>query len=224
MPSTWTTTLPQGTTKIRMAPNILQDRWTNIQQGEVPCTKWQLARRAGNPGAIPNSGLIFTKDGGAGWSELYYKDDQGSAKTTQITQDGGIGALTQSVYSNNIIMKPGATAINNTQQAFVCAYGVISSNGNLGAGSYNILATSNRTSQGHYKINWDFTPTGQFTYLPVVSVRKLGSSQFWGCYVDEQELTHIRVTTFEMNRIGPDETNIDYSDADFCVVVYGAFT
>ena len=51
--ATWTTSLPTGTTKIRMAPNILQDRWVNIQQGEVPCTKWQLAQRAGNPRCFP---------------------------------------------------------------------------------------------------------------------------------------------------------------------------
>lgn len=220
--ATWTTTLPQGTTKIRMAPTILQQRWENIQRGEVPSEKWLLAKRAGNPGTIANSGNIFTKDGGAGITELFYKDD--SSNTTQLTKAGGVGALSQKVYANAITMQPGATEINNTQKAFCCAYGVITGGtGALGAGSYNI-ASSVRNSSGRYTITWNFTATGPFTYLPIVTPRKLGSSQFWGCFIKEQTTTTIEVITYEMNRIGPDETNIDQSDADFCVAVYGAFT
>lgn len=154
MPSAWTTTLPQGSTKIRMAPAVLQDRWTNIQQGEVPSTKWQLARRAGNPGAIPSAGLIFTKDGGAGWSEFYYKDDQGSAKTTQITKDGGIGAPSQAVYGSTYttLQSDLVTTFTNTQDGFVSAAGRVSSAGSLDA-SYQCSAAA-RLSTGLYRVTF----------------------------------------------------------------------
>ena len=154
MPSAWTTTLPQGSTKIRMAPAVLQDRWTNIQQGEVPSTKWQLARRAGNPGAIPSVGLIFTKDGGAGWSEFYYKDDQGSAKTTQITKDGGIGAPAQAVYGSTYITLQSdlVTTFTNTQDGFVSAAGRVSSTGSLDANYLCNAGTTIRISTGLYRV------------------------------------------------------------------------
>jgi len=44
MPSTWKTTEPTGKSKIRLTPNTLQDRWLNIQNGEVPSLKWQFAK------------------------------------------------------------------------------------------------------------------------------------------------------------------------------------
>lgn len=229
--ATWDPTLPQGTTKIRLEPTILQQRWVNIQQGEVPSTKWQLARRAGNPGAIPNAGLIFTKDGGSGWSELFYKDDQGTAKTTQLTTDGGVGGLTQKLYGNNVTMKPGATEINNPQQAFCCAYGFFSSQTVNGvyapdAGSYN-MTSYQRIGTGKYIVTMNFTSTGTgLTYVPNVTVRKLGSSQMWTAFIQDQTTTTFRIHIFETNGIGSGVggSQVNFSDADFCVTVFGAFT
>lgn len=217
MPSTWTTSLPSGATKIRMLPNICQDRWTNIQNGQVPSTSWLLARRAGNPGTVATSGQIFTKDGGSGSSEFYYKDD--ASNTTQLTKAGGVGALTQKVYANNITMKPGATEINNPQQAFCCAFGFFSSqsiNGNYppDAGSYNI-ASYDRTSTGHYKINLNFTATSRRTYVPLLTMRKLSSSQIWEINIVQQETTYFEVRITENGLL---------SDGDFCCAIFGAFT
>lgn len=224
MPSTWTTSLPSGATKIRMLPNICQDRWTNIQNGQVPSTSWLLARRAGNPGTVATSGQIFTKDGGSGSSEFYYKDD--ASNTTQLTKAGGVGALTQKVYANNITMKPGATEINNPQQAFCCAFGFFSSQSVNGvyapdAGSFN-MTSYQRIGTGKYVVTMNFTSTGTgLTYVPNVTVRKIGSSQMWNAYIQDQTTTTFRVHIVETNIA----TEISaFSDADFCVSIFGAFT
>ena len=167
--ATWTTSLPTGTTKIRMAPNILQDRWVNIQQGEVPCTKWQLAQRAGNPGAISGSGLIFTKDGGAGVSELYYKDDAGTAKTTQLTTDGGIGAPSQVVNGSTFITLKSdlVTTFTNTQDGFCTAWGLVTSAGALSQ-SYGI-ASASRTAAGEYTVTFTDAFASGSVYIVVAT-------------------------------------------------------
>lgn len=217
MASTWTTTLPQGTTKIRMLPNICQDRWQNIQQGEVPSTKWQLAQRAGNPGTILASGLIFTKDAGAGITELFYKDDAGN--TAELTNTGGVGALTQKVYANNVTMKPGATEINNPQQAFCCAFAFFTGqavNGTYapGAGSYNITNYI-RTGTGKYTVTLAFTATSALTYVPNVTVRKLASPSVWTWNIVGQTATKFDIFIYNTGTL---------ADADFCVSIFGAFT
>jgi hypothetical protein len=187
----------------------------------VPSDKWQLQRQAGDPGSIASTGLIYTKDGGSGISELYYENDNGTPDIVQLTTTDGIGGLSQKVYTNNVVMKPGAVERSNPQQAFCCAYGVITgATGDLGAGSYNITS-SVRNSAGNYTITWNFTATGQFTYLPIVSVRKLGSSQLWGSYISNQQTTSVIVKTFEINFGSGDRS---FSDADFCIAVFGAFT
>lgn len=177
MPSTWTTTLPTGTTKIRMSPNIFQDRWTNIQQGEVPSTKWQLARRAGNPGAIANTGLIFTKAGSTGDSELFYKDDAGTSNTTQLTTVGGIGAPAQAVNGSTYITLQSdlVTTFTNTQDGFCSAAGRISSNGDVQA-AYKISGANTLTSTGTYDITFTTPLQTDEGYVVVVTPRSVSSS------------------------------------------------
>lgn len=231
MASTWTTTLPTGPTRIRMLPNICQDRWTNIQNGEVPSLKWQLARQAGNPVSIPLTGLIYTKAGTSGNSELFYEDDAGSPNRVQLTNAGGVGALTQKVYANNVTMKPFATEINNPQQAFCCAFGFFSSQSSNGvyapdAGAFN-MTSYQRIGTGKYIVTMAFSSTGGGqTYVPNVTVRKLGSNQMWTAFIQAQSNTTFRVHIFETNGIGGGfgGSEVDFSDADFCVSVFGAFT
>jgi len=218
MPSTWTTNLPQGTTKIRMLPNICQDRWINIQQGEVPSTKWQLARRAGNPGAIPSSGLIFTKDGGAGWSELFYKDDQGVAKTTRLTNDGGIGAPAQSVSGSTYITLQSdlVTTFTNTQDGFCSAAGRVASNGSLQA-SYGI-ASSIPLSTGKYRITFITPMQTAENYAIIVTPRKPGNtSDTYTWHVNEQNANYFEVKFRKWNPATPD---FDSEDIGFMFAVF----
>lgn len=135
-----------------MLPNINQDRWQNIQQGEVPSTKWQLAKRAGNPGTIVDSGMIFTKDGGTGIVELFYKDYQGTAKVTQLTTNGGIGSPAQAVNGSTFITLESdlVTTYTNTQDGFCSAAGRVASDGTLQA-NYKI-GSSVRNSTGNYSV------------------------------------------------------------------------
>ena len=219
MPSTWTTTLPTGSTRIRLAPNILQDRWLNIEQGEVPSDKWQLQRQGSDPTSIASTGLIYTKDGGNLTSDLFYEDDAGTPNIVRLTTTDGIGGLTQKVYANSIIMKPGATEITNTQKSLCCAFGFFTLqtvNGTYApdAGSYNITNYI-RTSTGHYTVTLAFTATGAFTYLPLLSVRKVSSSQVWQINIVDQTTTTFDVRITE---------NGSLSDADFCAAIFGAFT
>ena len=216
---TWTTTLPDGTTRIRMLPNILQQRWTNIEQGEVPADKWQLQQQAGNPVSISGAGLIYTKAGGGGNSELFYEDDDVPPNICRLTRNGGVGYLTQKLYGNGVVMKPGATEITNPQQAFCCAFAFFSQqavNGNYpsDAGFYNI-PTYDRTSTGHYTINLGFTATSAKTYVPLFTMRKLSSSQIWQINIVEQDTTFVSVRITE---------NGTLSDGDFCCAIFGAFT
>lgn len=151
MPSPWVTNLPAGTTQVRMLPNICQDRWQNIQQGEVPSTKWQLAQRAGNPGTIASSGLIFTKAGSTGDTELFYKDD--ASNVTQLTSVGAIGKTSQTVKGSTYITLQSdlVTEFTNTQNGFCSAAGKINGvDGSISA-AYGI-ASGVRNSIGNYTV------------------------------------------------------------------------
>lgn len=231
MPSTWTTTLPTGTSKIRLEPNLLQDRWLNIQNGEVPSLKWQLAKQAGNPLSIPNSGLIYTKAGGAGNTELFFEDDDAPVNVVRLTRRGDVGYFGQNLVGDAVVMKPGATEITNPQQAFCCAYGYFSAQGANGvyapdAGSYN-MTSYQRVGTGKYIVTMAFTSTGTgLTYVPNVTVRKISSSQMWTAFIQQQNTTTFRIHIFETQGIGSGigGSQVDFSDADFCVSVFGAFT
>lgn len=155
MPSTWTTTLPAGTTKIRMAPNILQDRWLNIEQGEVPSDKWELQKQAGDPTSVSGSGLIYTKDGGAGTTELYYEDDAGTPNIVQLTTTGGIGKASQAVYGSTYVSLQSdlITTFTNTQDGFCSAAGRVSgTDGTLQANYKCGVGTRNGT--GDYTVTF----------------------------------------------------------------------
>ena len=197
MPSTWTTNLPQGTTKIRMLPNICQDRWTNIQQGQVPSTKWQLERRAGNPGAIANSGLIFTKDGGAATSELFYKDDAGTSNTTQLTTAGGIGAPAQIVNGSTFITLKSdlVTTYTNTQDGFCTAWGLVTGAGAI-VQSYGINTGLNaRTAQGEYTVTFTTPFASGATYIVVATAFDNSGSHNRVAMVRSQAAASFRVLT-----------------------------
>ena len=165
--ATWTTSEPSGTTKIRMAPNILQARWVNIQQGEVPSTKWLLARRAGNPPTVASAGNIFTKDGGAGSSEFFYKDD--ASNTTQLTTAGGIGAPAQAVNGSTFITLKSdlVTTYSNTQNGFCTAWGLVTGAGAL-VQNYGIASVL-RTAQGEYTVTFTTPFASGATYIVVAT-------------------------------------------------------
>lgn len=193
--ATWTTGEPSGTTKIRLAPGILQARWVNIQQGEVPCTKWQLARRAGNPGAIASSGLIFTKAGSTGDSELFYKDDAGASHTTQLTTVGGIGAPSQAVNGSTFITLKSdlVTTFTNTQNAFCSAWGLVTGAGLL-VQNYGI-ASATRTDPGEYTVTFTTPFASGATYIVVATAFDNTGSHNRVAMVRSQSAASFRVLT-----------------------------
>ena len=177
MPSTWTTTLPTGSTRIRLAPAIFQDRWLNIEQGEVPSDKWQLQRQAGNPTSVANSGLIYTKDGGSSTSELFYEDDSGTPKIIQLTKSGGIGAPAQAVYGSTYItlQSDNVTTFTNTQDGFCSAAGRIAGNDGSLQAAYKV-SSSVRNSEGNYSVFYSTNMQTAEGYSIQVTPRDTGNS------------------------------------------------
>lgn len=165
----WDPTLPAGSTRIRLAPGIFQARWQNIQQGQVPCTKWTLAERVGNPGAVADSGLLFTKAGGAGNTELFFKDD--ASNTARLTRKGGVGYFGQSLYGNQVIMNS-STEYANTQNGFCSSWGITDAGGMKIAG-YNFASSSPTGSSTTVVFD---TPLLNTNYSVVITVDTSGGT------------------------------------------------
>jgi len=216
MASTWTTTLPQGTTRIRKLPNICQDRWTNIQNGEVPSTRWQLALRAGNPGTIATVGQIFTKDGGAGAPELFYKDD--ASNTTQITKAGGIGTPAQVVNGSTYISLQSdlITTFTNTQDGFCSAAGRVASDGTQQAG-YQISATA-KIGTGNYRVTYSTAMTTAQGYVIVVTPRDLGNTSdayCWNVTAQDASKFEVKFRKFNSGSLTFDSVDVGFTFSVF---------
>ncbi len=152
---TWTNTQPVGSSKIRLLPDLLRQRWTNIQQGTVPSEKWLLAFRAGNPATVAGAGNIFTKQNSGGFVELFFKDD--NSNTTRLTNQGGVGYWTQSLYGTDVKLEsplsPGTTQTTNPQGAFITAQGRVTSGGSVQPGGFGIASCSH-PSTGRYVLTF----------------------------------------------------------------------
>jgi len=178
-----------------MLPNINQDRWINIQNGEVPCTKWQLARRAGNPGTIANTGLIFTKAGSTGDSELFYKDDSGASLTTQLTSVGGIGKPSQAVNGSTYITLKSdlVTTYTNTQDGFCTAWGLVTAPGAL-VQNYGIASVL-WTATGQYTVTFTTPFASGADYIVVATAFDNSGSHNRVAMVRSQAAASFRVLT-----------------------------
>lgn len=192
MPSTWTTLLPKGTTRIRMLPNICQDRWLNIEKGEVPSDKWELQQQAADPASISGSGLIYTKMGGGGNSELFYEDDDAPVNVVRLTRRGGVGYFGQHLYGDAVIMNS-SSEFENTQNGFCSAWGLVDSGGALQQ-SYGI-ASSTRTAQGEYTVTFTDAFTSGSVYIVIATAFDNSGSHNRVAMVRSQAAGSFRVLT-----------------------------
>lgn len=221
---TWTPSQPTGGSKIRLLPDLLEDRWNNIEGGEVPSRKWQLAFRAGDPGGITGSGLIYTKLNGAGKTELFYKDDD--SHVIRMTNSGGVGYWDQSLYGSDVKLQTGSTQVTNTQQAFCCAHGRVSSNGTLQPGSYNIFsATRNGSGSGSYTVRFNYQPTTSDFWSVVCMPRDTSDSEVYTWTLTDQFNTAVNdsgfTVKFKAYDTGFDPPAFPAIDVGFCFAVFG---
>jgi hypothetical protein len=80
--------LPADSTKLRLAPDVIQDNWVAIQDGEtsfkpksINLNNRTVSGPTANPTAITDAFLLYCKDDAAGNAELF-----GINESSQITQ------------------------------------------------------------------------------------------------------------------------------------------
>jgi hypothetical protein len=153
----WDKTLPADASKLRLSAGYIRANWTALENGDVPYVKLKLAEQAANPTRANDTGWLFTKQASS-QTELYYEDDRNPALVTQISNNGGIGATSQILYGSAVIT---SGSYQNTQNAFISAWGSVDSSGNLTAG---FGVTSARNSTGLYTITFTSALSGANNY------------------------------------------------------------
>lgn len=144
----WNKNLPADASKLRLSAGIIRANWDALETGGVPYDYLQLQEQAVNPTRQNNTGWIFSKDPGSGFTEFYYEDDRNPAIVTRLTNNGGIGALGQLIYGSAIVT---SGTYQNTQNAFCSAWARVNSAGTLLSG---FGVTSSRISTGLYEITF----------------------------------------------------------------------
>jgi hypothetical protein len=148
----WIKTKPANDTKLRLSPSLITENWAAIENGDVPNVKLQLAKQAGNPTQIADSGFVFTKK--PSQTELYYADDTATPVITQITNNGGIGATTQRIYTSGITF---SGSYQNVSDSFVSAWARCTGTASGFLGTAFHIASCTRTATGEYTIATDAT-------------------------------------------------------------------
>jgi len=210
---TWTTSQPTGASKIRFLPDLLQQRWNNIQQGTVPSEKWLLAFRAGNPATVAEAGNIFTKKNSDGFVELFFKDD--NSNTTRLTTEGGVGFYDQTLYGDEIVLNS-TSEFAYTRDAMISAAGRVLSDGTLVAGSFNISSVSGPTSGSTYTVNFTTPMATADEWSVVCTVVTVGGTTLRIPIITEQTANRFKVKTFK-----DDSSTPETSDAGFSFIVVG---
>lgn len=148
----WNKNLPENATKIRLDPSILQANWEAIETGGVPYDYLQLSSQSSDPTRADDTGWLYTKDPGDGIQELFYQDDQDTAKIIQMTQNGSIGSTSTQVNASQITFNTtSGEALNYVDGQFVTAYGYISAAGALS--KEKNLENASRISTGVFQFN-----------------------------------------------------------------------
>lgn len=219
---TWDPSQPTNATKIRKAPSTLQNNWNAIEGGDVPCEKWTLEQRSGNPGTPADpSGLIYTKPNESSQSELWFKNE--NSDSTRITRRGGIGDYTQGVYGNTFSL---ASGIDNTQGSFCSAQGRVSSSGTLQADSYN-CASATQNSTGNYTVYFSYVPDTPSNWSVVITPRDTSDSEKYTWTLIDQFNTSLASSGFTVKfrkfNPSPNAASINFTSVDvgFCFAVFG---
>jgi len=154
-------TLPTNSTKIRNYPTVLGDNFAAIEEGDLTLTHWQInfIERNAVPGAPPPANdptrqddtmIMFSKQDGAGETELFILDDRSPANNFQITEAGKIGSASTQFVAQDISFAAETATYASTNM--VAYWGYISSAGVIQDSSGGF--TSARNSVGNYTITF----------------------------------------------------------------------
>lgn len=132
--------LPADSTKLRLAPGVIQDNWEAIEEGQSSFKPYAVNLNNRTPLAVPNDPtgitdayIMYCKDDGSGNAELFGRSE--NSDIIQFTQ----GSPTKS--ANGITFLPGGLYL---------AWGQDAANGNVTITGmttiYQVVATVNDTS------------------------------------------------------------------------------
>jgi hypothetical protein len=163
-------TLPTNATKIRNYPTVLTDNFSAIEEGDITLKYWQVnfIERNSVPGAPPptndptradNTMILFSKQDGAGETELWILDDRSPANNYQITEAGKLGSQNTQFVTQDISFGTETSTYSSTNM--IAYWAIISSGGAVVASSGGITAVRNST--GRYTVTFT-TPQSTVNY------------------------------------------------------------
>jgi len=175
-------TLPTNSTKIRNYPTVLGDNFAAIEEGDLTFTPWQInfIERNAVPGAPPPANdptrqddtiIMFSKQDGAGETELFILDDRNPANNFQITEAGKIGSASTQFVAQDISFAAETATYASTNM--VAYWAKVASTGILQGSSGGF--TSVRNSLGNYTLTFT-TVQGSVNYGVNVTVKNNNSS------------------------------------------------
>jgi hypothetical protein len=118
-------TEPADTTKIRNLGTVLRANFAAQEDGDDTFNpaRINLAKQGSAPTEAADICKIYTKDGTAGHTELFIKDDNGTE--TQITENGSIGKVgTTTFKGTSIALKSGITT---NQDLMISCWAIVDS-------------------------------------------------------------------------------------------------
>ena len=149
----WDATKPANDTKIRLYPTTLQANFNAIETGDssLKYDALNIQEQGSDPSRIDDCMIIYSKQDGAGETELFVLDDQNPANAIQMTEIGYLGSQSTSLGMSQFSFDGGTTVFNKNN--IVDVYGRIDSSGNLtyGSGISGVV----RNSAGNYTVTLD---------------------------------------------------------------------
>lgn len=203
----WNAGLPQDSSKLRLSAAMIRSNWNQIQTGGVPYTKIQLSKQASDPTRQNNTGWLYGKNPGTGFTELFYEDDRNPSTVIQLTDDGAIGSATATLETQFITFNAGTTFLDKNKQ--VLGWLRVNSNGTAASTSGDM--TCSKTGTGEYTITFNLATVS--AYVAAVTIVDSGGSRR-GCEVKSIVANSFKVEIYSQSTgSGVDE--------DFHVIVFG---
>lgn len=212
----WQKNLPGDDTKLRTSQTYVRANWDAIETGGVPYDKLKLESQGANPTREAGFGWVYGKNPGTGFTELYYEDDRNPASVIQLTNVGGIGNSTVSLYANNITFNNGTTFLDKNKQ--ILGWLRVDANGTASgtSGDMTVAKYMDPGAQtGRYVVTFTVPTISSYVALVQISSSS-GSSNLSrrSSTVTNRTANSFRVTIYS-NSTG------DPENEDFMVIVFG---
>jgi len=178
---TYDKTLPTNTTKIRNYPTVLTDNFAALEEGDISLKHWQVnfIERNAVPGPISNDPtradntmILYSKQDGAGETELFVIDDRNPANVTQLTEEGALGSTSTQVNANGVAFDVDATTgLTYVDGQFIVAYAHYNSSGVFQYGKNMATSGTPHPATGKYNVDVNADVLQNGNYVVVGNVR-----------------------------------------------------